>query len=120
MGQSSPEGEPPDEAAPVESGAGYPVTDDDALAVTPQTDAGTTRALAKLLRASPFLDLHERAGNPTDHRFRGTVCFLLDLATRLVVVVLLLGVLAAIAWKTLAPLPDLWSMSFADRFAGPS
>ncbi len=101
-----------DEPAPTESGppAGFPIDpEDETPAAPPSVDAGTTRALARLLKASPFLDLHERAGNPTDHRFRGWLCFCLDLLLRLMVVGLLVLVISAIAWKTLAPLPDLFT-----------
>ncbi len=110
MSQSSPPDGPSDEPTPDEAVPGrYPVAPDDEPAVPQGADAGTTRALARLLKASPFLDLHERAGNPIDHRLRGGLCFALDFIVRLVAVALLLGVLMAIAWKTLAPLPDLWS-----------
>jgi hypothetical protein len=85
--------------------AGFPATDDADFGTT--GDAGATGALAKLLRRTPFLDLHERAGSPTDHRLRGWLCFCLDLGVRIVVVLLILSIIGALAWKTLAPLPQL-------------
>ena len=96
-------GDPPDETKP----AAYPPSsDDETPAVPPSADAGTTRALAALLKLTPFLDLH-RAANNEGHRFRGWLCFTLDLLLRLLVVGLLVCMIGAIAWKTLAPLPDL-------------
>ncbi|HEX7167545.1 MAG TPA: hypothetical protein VF230_11250 [Acidimicrobiales bacterium] len=86
--------------------ASYPA--DDTAALPPGADSGATRALAGLLKLSPFLDLHDRAGTSEDHRFRAWVCFVLDGIVRFVVVALLLGVIVALAWKTLAPLPDFW------------
>lgn len=87
--------------------AAFPATDDASFG--PVGDAGTTGALAHLLRRTPFLDLHERAGSPADHRFRGWLCFSLDFVVRLLIVVLILGIIAAVAWKTLAPLPNISS-----------
>lgn len=97
------DGPEPDEASP----ASYPPEPGDAPALPVTADAGATRALAKLLTLSPFLDLHDRAGHGVDHHLRSQLCFALDLVLRLVVVVVLLAILIAIAWKTLAPLPKL-------------
>lgn len=100
-----PETPTPDESHP----AAFPTTPTDMVGALPSTtDAGTTRALANLLRLSPFLDLYERVGNGKLDA-KGRVCFLLDLVVRLVVVGLLLGTILAVAWKTLAPLPPLRS-----------
>jgi hypothetical protein len=93
----------PDEGSP----AALPSTDDPTF--VPAGEGGTAKALAKLLQQSPFLDLHERAGSPADHRLRGGACFVTDFVLRLAVVVLLLAVIAAVAWRALAPLPKLWS-----------
>lgn len=94
----------PDESLP----ASYPATDDDDLpSLFPTGDGGTTRFLERLTRATPFLDLHERAGAVQDHVWRGRICFTLDLLVRLVVWVVMVSVVLAIAWKALAPLPDL-------------
>lgn len=95
-----------------------PTPDENNPAALPSTDAptfgpvgegGTAKALAKLLQQTPFLDFHERAGSPADHRLRGRVCFAIDFLLRLAVVGLLLAVIAAVAWRALAPLPALWS-----------
>lgn len=40
-----------------------------------------------------------------DHFCAFNVCCFLDLATRLLVTTLLIAVVAAVAWKTLMPLP---------------
>ena len=99
-----PEPEPePDESSP----ASYPPDPNDTPALPVDTDAGATRALSALLKLSPFLDLHQKAGMTADHPVRERVCFFFDFLIRLVVVVILLAVIVAIAWKTLAPLPDL-------------
>lgn len=109
MSESSRPGDGSDEPAPdAAHPAAYPPEPADRAPVVPASaDAGTTRALAALLKLSPFLDLHSHAGNVEKHRLRGQVCFVLDLLVRLVVVALLLGVITAVAWKTLAPLPEI-------------
>jgi hypothetical protein len=89
----------PDEQSP----AAYPATDSPALGA--DADAGTTRALAAFLTITPFLDLHERAGHPEQHRGRARLCFALDLVVRAAAIALLLGLIAAVAWKVIAPLP---------------
>lgn len=97
------EAEEPEDATPVPdaaSPAGYPIAGDDAM----PNDGGATRLLTGLMRASPFLDLDERAGG--DSRWRRRVCFTLDAIVRGVVVIALLGVIVGIAWKTLAPFPS--------------
>jgi len=103
--QEPPAGTPdPDDDVP----AVYPASDGDQTSpdVPATSDAGTTRALSALLRLSPFLDLHRKAGDEDRHRKRGTMCFFLDLAVRVVTILLLLAILTAVAWKTLAPLPS--------------
>lgn len=86
--------------------AAYP-PDQDGL--VPTHDGGTTSLLAKFLSRSPFLDLHARALDIDggEHRVRAAACFALDCLFRAVVVVLILGIVAGVAWKTLAPLPHL-------------
>lgn len=88
--------------------AGFPASDGDQttpeLATT--SDAGATRALAILLRLTPCLDLHKRAGDVDRHPKRGMLCFALDLFIRCLAVLLLIAIVAAVAWKTLAPLPS--------------
>lgn len=107
MSQPSESGDAPDEPAPDESHpAAFPPSPDEPAPVPVAADAGTTRALTELLRRHPFLDLHRAAGDVANHRFRGWICFTFDFLLTLIVVALLLAILAAIAWKTLAPLPD--------------
>lgn len=114
--QVDPTGAP---AASPDEGAGAPVPDDTAPATFPSTpeeptgpalppgsDGGGTRALAWLLGASPFTDLHRHAGG--EHPFREQLCFAVDFLLRLFVAALLLGIITAVAWKTLAPLQPLW------------
>lgn len=96
---------PPDPDEP----ANYPPNPEDDLFRGSGVDGGTTRILTRLLRASPCLDLDDRAGG--QHALRRRICFALDLIFRLVVWAVLLAVIAAVAWKTLAPLPDLWADS---------
>lgn len=106
MSDTAPAGDLPDAPEPDESSpAAFPTTSDDTPSFPPTADAGATRALAAFLKLYPFLDLHDRAGANADHRVRGWVCFSLDLCLRLVVVVLIVAVILAIAWKTLAPFP---------------
>jgi hypothetical protein len=80
-------------------------------AVPTSQDGGATSLLARFLTLTPFLDLHERAlkigGRATDHRLRGTFCFFCDVIVRVVVVTLILGIAVGVAWKTLAPLPEV-------------
>ncbi len=101
-------------------GAPVPTPDPDSPATLPVTpnepgappslsgvaDGGSSNALARLLEKSPFTDLHERAGG--SHPFRGAVCFACDFLMRLCVVALLVAIIGAVAWKTLAPLPAFW------------
>lgn len=92
----------PDENTP----ASYPAAVEDQTAGLPaEIDAGTTRALSRLLTATPFIDLHHKAGG--DSAWRRRLCFTLDLLFRLAVYVLLLGIIALVAWKVLAPVPPL-------------
>lgn len=93
---SAPETPPP---------ASYPVDDDDDDGFVLPGDGGSTRVLNRLLRASPFLDLHDRAGG--DHPFRENICFAVDALIRLVVWLVLIGIVVAVAWKALAPLPSI-------------
>jgi hypothetical protein len=65
---------------------------------------GSARALARLLTATPFLDLCDRAKGGT---YLKAICITLDMVVRAVVLSLLLGILGAVAWKTLAPLPHI-------------
>jgi hypothetical protein len=94
----------PDEKQP----AAYPPDPGEAKAPELPTgvDSGSTRALSSLLKASPFLDLHEKAGGK--HPLRGGICFISDYLVRLTVLVLILGIIGCVAWKTLAPLPAFW------------
>jgi hypothetical protein len=87
--------------------AAYPPDDEDDGPLGVAADGGTTQALTRLLKLSPCLDLHRRAGETQDHALRGHLCFALDLAIRILAYLLLLAILGAVAWKTLAPLPDL-------------
>jgi hypothetical protein len=100
-GQSTPQ---PDGKNP----AVYPASTDEKTAPLPAAaDGGTTRTLSWLLTTAPFTSLHQRAGEPDKHRWRGWICFVTDYLLRLAVVVLLLAIVAAVAWKTLVPLPNL-------------
>jgi hypothetical protein len=96
----------PDESQP----GAYPLTDDDpaGAALTPTADGGGTRFLARFLTLTPFLDLHQRAGSGTAHRIRGWVCFLADFIVRAIAIALMFVIVACVAWKTLAPLPQFW------------
>lgn len=94
--------EGPDPTTP----ANYPPTDEDAFSGAITGDGGTTRFLTRLVRMTPFLDLHDRARKgKKGSRARGVLCFALDCLIRLIVVGLLLAIIGAVAWKTLAPLP---------------
>jgi hypothetical protein len=92
-------GPAPDERSP----AAFPATD--APALPAESDAGTSRALAAFLTITPFLDLHERAGDSDRHPHRARLCFTLDLLVRAAAIALLLAVIGAVAWKVIAPLP---------------
>ena len=94
----------PDENHP----AAYPPdpADDKPPELPPSVDSGGTRALYSLLRATPFLDLHKKAGGK--HPVRGWVCFASDFLVRLIVLILMIGIIGAVVWKTLAPLPEFW------------
>jgi hypothetical protein len=90
----------PDPATP----ANFPLDEDPPWANS--TDGGTTRALSQFLTISPCLDLYQRSGS--NHRWLFALCFALDLVIRLGATILIITILGAVAWKTLAPLPDLW------------
>ena len=66
---------------------------------------GTTTMLFRFLQRTPFLDLHERAGDPEAHPWRRRLCFAADFCLHAIAATLLLGIIAALAYKTLAPLP---------------
>lgn len=87
-----------------ETPAYFPI--DDAPPWASSTDGGTTRALSQFLTISPCLDLYQRSGS--SHRGLFGLCFALDLLIRLGATALIIAILGAVAWKTLAPLPDLW------------
>lgn len=87
-------------------------------------DGGASTALAALQRRVPFTELFCTIANRTQpgrgdveraytlrtaHPYWYALCCLLDGLLRLVVTALLLAVLAAVAWKTLTPLPALKS-----------
>lgn len=82
------------------------------LAVTPGGLGGATKSLGTILQATFFINLHvaalERMGDGKRHAFRAWLCFAVDLLLRLVVLVLLIAIALAVAWKTLAPLPHGW------------
>lgn len=89
--------------------AAYPAQDDDdGKAIDLPGTGGTLRALFNLLSRSPFIDLHERAGEPGKHKMRGFVCFLLDFLVTLITTALILGIVAVVAWKTLSPVRWPW------------
>jgi hypothetical protein len=89
----------PSEADP----AGFADDDD---AIPESADGGTAQTLIKLLSRHPFTSLYEKtAGQKLG--LRGRICFLLDVIFVAIVVALLLGIIAAVAWKTLAPLPHV-------------
>jgi hypothetical protein len=90
----------PDESVP----ASYPA-DPQEPSLPPGTDAGATKALAGFLKLTPFLDLHQKAGGDAGHRFRGWLCFALEMVLRAVVIGLLLAIIVTVAWKTLTPIP---------------
>ena len=83
--------------------AAYPA--DPAEPAAPPASAGASTALARLLRRTPFPDLHDRAQTAEVRGLTWWVCFILDLLVRVVTVAVLIGVLAGVAWKTLAPFP---------------
>lgn len=85
--------------------ASYPTDDDDEFELPAGADGGTTRLLARLLRVSPFLALDERAGG--HHPRRRMICFTFDFLLRGLIYLILLAIIVAVAWKTLAPLPEL-------------
>lgn len=71
----------------------------------PAQDAGATRALTRFIKTStPFRDLYA-ASDKQNKAFRGWLCFYLDLAVRLIAVLILLGIVAGVAWKAIGPLP---------------
>ncbi len=94
----------PDESAP----ANFPALPEEAPRLSTGADAGATQALAGFLKLTPFIDLHQKAGDESGHRFRGWLCFTLDTLIRLVVIVLILAIIVTVAWKTLAPVPVPW------------
>lgn len=101
----SEQGPEPDATHPARYGL-----EDDPPALPTTSDAGATKALFGLLRRTPFLDLHDRydktALKPTP-KTRG-LCFVLDLLLRLVVYVVIVSIIAAFAWKAIAPIPEPW------------
>lgn len=94
---------PPEGAPP----ASLPVDPNEPLAIDPAVDAGATRTLFRLLSARPFSDLYQKVG-AGNLKFRGWVCFVFDFLFRLAVILLLIGIIFAVAWKTFAPLPPFW------------
>lgn len=113
MSEDHPPGEPeggtpqPDES----QGAVYPLdadtdTDAAASALPASADAGGTRLLARFLKLTPFLDLHDRAGG--NHRLRLWVCFIADFLVRACAIALIFAIVVCVVWKTLAPLPQFW------------
>lgn len=96
-----------EEAAP-EPDPSEPATysDDEEDSIGGGADGGASQTLMALLSRHPFSSLYQATGgNKDDLDFRGWICFFLDLIFVLVVVSLLLGIIAAVAWKTLSPLP---------------
>jgi hypothetical protein len=73
--------------------------------IPPSADGGTTRTLLSLLSRHPFWSLYVTTHGIQKLPVRAWACFVLDVLFRLAVVTILLGVIAAVAWKTLAPLP---------------
>lgn len=51
------------------------------------------------------------AGDGAPHRGRQRLCFALDIAIRLLVMLILLAIITGIAWKALAPFPPWMSDS---------
>jgi hypothetical protein len=74
----------------------------------PDGAGGATGQLWKLLTQHPFLDLYDRHAKSV-LTTRGKWCFAAEFVLRLVVLLILLAIIVAVAWKTLAPLPHLWS-----------
>lgn len=103
--QASTSGQSPTPTLDEQQPAAYPLEESPAPALPPEADAGTTRALSSLLTATPFIDLHLKAGGV--HPKRETLCFACDFVLRLLSWFLLVGIILAVAWKVLAPLPDL-------------
>jgi hypothetical protein len=97
----------PDPGSP----ATYSDDKDQAADIGQDLAGGSGRLLAKLLTSTPFMDLHDRVtakGSLTLFKF---ICAALELMVRIVVVSLLIGIAACVAWKTLAPLPHIFSPS---------
>jgi hypothetical protein len=89
----------PDENEP----ASFPSTDE----IPTSTDGGTTGTLLNILSRHPFLGIYEKTADRGDLGTRGRVCFALEVILTIVVLALVLAIIAAVAWKTLAPLPHV-------------
>jgi hypothetical protein len=100
-----------DEAAPdLDEAEPARYSDDEEDSIKTGADGGASQTLMALLSRHPFSSLYQATGGNKDHLdVRGWVCFILDLMFVLVVVSLLLGIIAAVAWKTLAPVPTFWT-----------
>lgn len=74
---------------------------------------GSARALSRLLKTHPFMDVYDRVARDTKDRNTKALralkvaCATLDILFRLTAHLLLLAIIAAVAWKTLAPFPSL-------------
>lgn len=101
MTSTGPNVSAPDEALPT----AFPrePNESQSAALPPAHDSGATRMLAFLLRQTYFLDLHDKASG--DPAWRRNLCFGLDLAARVVMLAVFVGLIAALAYKAIAPLP---------------
>jgi hypothetical protein len=113
-GESSMEGSPPepDEDNPAAYGG------DDEV-----SDGGATRTLLALLSRHPFYSLFRAVEGALRNGGKPRAvllfaCVSLDLLFTLLVVALILGITFALAWKTLAPLPNLHSPSSSTTTTG--
>lgn len=72
-------------------------------------DAGATNLLARLLTRTWFLDLHKKALeiDGGTHKVRAWACFMADFAFRALILFAILVIVFGVAWRALAPLPDL-------------
>ena len=90
---------------------GTPATyDDDDYSANPfgngsANDGGALRFLGQITQVAPFLDLFDRS--PTDNRLFLAICITLDLLLRIAVWLLIVGIVAFIAWKAVFPLPPI-------------
>lgn len=84
----------------------FPADDPPAGAAPVNADGGASWALAQLLQLRLFTELHKSAEGAG--KWRAKICFAADFIVRVVVLLMLLAVIATIAWKTLAPLPPFW------------